>query len=67
MISDQEESVSNFEKVIEIIKENILYNHLAVSMKTFTEVCNPIQADDKRYRYKLKDRIEETYIRFLSF
>ena len=26
MISDQEESASNFEKVVEMIKENILYN-----------------------------------------
>ena len=56
MISDQEESASNFEKIVEMIKENILYNQQAVSMKTLTEVYNPSQADDKRYRHKLKDR-----------
>ena len=42
-----------------MIQENILYNQQAVSMKTLTEVYNPIQADDKRYRHKMKDRIEK--------
>ena len=38
MISDQEESASNFEKIVEMVKENILYNQQAFSMKTFKEV-----------------------------
>ena len=57
IISDQEEIASNFEKVVEMIKENILYNQQAVSMKTLMEVYNPTQAGDKRYRHKQKDWI----------
>ena len=33
-------------------------------MKTLTEVYNPTQADDKRYRQTLKDRIEKRYFPF---
>lgn len=33
-------------------------------MKTLTGVYNPTQADDKRYRKKLKDRIEKIYFTF---
>ena len=40
MISDQEESASNFEKVVQMIKEKVLYNRKAVSMKTLTEIYN---------------------------
>ena len=67
MISDQDKSASNFEKVVEMIEENMLYNQQAVLMKTLTEVYNPTHADDKRYRRKLKNRIEKSYFRFLSF
>ena len=67
MISNQEESANNFEKVAEMIKENILYNQQAVSIKTLTEVYNPTKADDKRYCHKLKDRTDEWYVRFLFF
>ena len=60
MISDQEESASNFEKVVQMIKENVLYNRKAVSMKTLTEIYNSKVE-------KLKDRIKKRYFRFLSF
>ena len=40
MISDQEESASNFEKVVQMIKEKVLYNRKVVSMKTLTEIYN---------------------------
>ena len=67
IISDQEESASNFEKVVEMLKENILYHQQAVSMKTLTEVYNLIQADDKRYRHKLKDRKRRGIFVFFPF
>ena len=60
MISDQEESASNFEKVVQMIKENVFYNRKAVSMKTLTEIYNSKVE-------KLKDRIKKRYFRFLSF
>ena len=60
MISDQEDSASNFEKVVQMIKENVLYNRKAVSMKTLTEIYNSKVE-------KLKDRIKKRYFRFLSF
>ena len=60
MISDQEESASNFEKVVQMIKENVLYNRKAVSMKTLTEIYNSKVE-------KLKHRIKKRYFRFLSF
>ena len=60
MISDQEESASNFEKVVQMIKENVRYNQQAVSMKTLTEIYNSKVE-------KLKDSIKKRYFRFLSF
>ena len=51
------EKASDFDKDVEFISASILNGQQAVSMKALAELYNKGQAQDRRYRHKLKERL----------
>ena len=51
----------DFDNVVDFISAIILNGQQVVSMETLTELHNKEQAQDRRYRHKLKDVISNWF------
>ena len=66
-VNEESESKGNFDGVISYIKNTIIKETKVVSMKVLQSIYDGTNGEDKRYRHKLKLRIQKEFPNFLQF